>query len=158
MSRLNRGVLNRLRCEDGFSLLEAALVVVFLGVSFVAIAYLYANVTQRALTADLTILATKLAHEKMEEVVQQKADGGYASVVSQAASPVQSGSWNFTRAVNVTYVNPADFSTTASDLGYKRVDVTVAWGSGAIRQVVLTTLLTNMIPSAVVGTGYTPCP
>lgn len=147
-----------LRGSRGFTLLEAVLTIVFMGVSFLGLAYLFGNVTQQALKSDLSVLATKLAREKLEEVVQVKADSGYAAVVSQAPETVASGAWSFTRQVGVQYVDPADFSASAANTGYKRVDVTVAWGSGAGRSVTLTTLVTDMVPSEVVGTGYATCP
>lgn len=142
----------------GFTLLEAVLVVVFMGVSFLGLAYLFGNVTQQALKSDLSVLATKLAREKLEEVVQLKADSGYAAVTSQGPESVTSGAWSFTRQVGVQYVDPADFSASAANTGYKQVDVTVSWGGGAGRSVTLTTLVTDMVPSAVVGTGYATCP
>lgn len=142
----------------GFTLLEAVLIIVFVGVSFLGLSLLFGNLTQQALKSDLSVLATKLAREKMEEIVQLKADNGYAAVVSQAPATVTSGAWSFTRQVQVQYVDPADFSATAANTGYKQVDVSVAWGSGAGRSVTLTTLVTDMVPSGVVGTGYAPCP
>ena len=145
------------RRQRGFSLVEAVLVIVFLAVSFLGLAYLFGNVTQQALKADLTVLATKLAREKMEEVVQRKADSGYSAVVSQSAASVQSGAWTFTRTVTVQYLDPSTFVTTGADTGYKRVEVSVSWGAGSGQSVTLTTLVTNMVPSSVVGTGYAEC-
>ncbi len=146
------------RNATGFSLLEAVLTIVFMGVSFLGLAYLFGNVTQQALKADLSVLATKLAREKLEEIVQLKADSGYAAVGNQGPETVSSGAWSFTRQVAVQYVNPADFSATAVNTGYKQVEVAVSWGSGAGSSVTLTTLVTDMVPSQVTGTGYAPCP
>jgi len=58
----------------GFTLIEAMLVMIVIGIAFFGFGFLFGNVTQQALKADLTILATKLAREKIEEVVQTKAD------------------------------------------------------------------------------------
>ena len=143
----------------GFTLIEAVLIMTIIASSFLGFGYLFGNVDQEALKADLTILATKLAKERMEELIQTKADSGYAAIsVGTTSTPVTSGTWNFTRVVTVSYVNPADFSSSASDTGYKKVLITVSWGAGTGASVALTTLMTNMVPSAVVGPGYPACP
>lgn len=143
-------MIAQLRCRHkGFTLIEALLVIIVIGIAFFGLSWLYGNVTQNALTSDLTILATKLAREKMDEISQTKADSGYAAIVAQAAAQATSGTWTFTRQVAVSYVNPADMSASGSDTGYKRVDVMVSWGTGVSNQVTLTTLFTNMVPSSV---------
>lgn len=145
----------------GFSLIEAMLVMMIIGIAFFAFGFLFGNITQEAVKADLTVVATKLAREKMEEIVQQKADAGYTAVVSEAPQTVTSGGWSFTRSVVVTPVNPntSSFDEIGSDTyGYKKVVVSVSWGAGSGESVALTTLVTDMVPSAVTGPGYPACP
>lgn len=142
----------------GFSLFESVLVIVMVGVTFLAFGYVFGSIDQEALKADLTVLASKLAREKMEEVIQLKADSGYAAVSAESSTTVTSGSWQFTRQVDVEFVNPADFSSSVSDTGYKRVEVIVSWGGGSGESVTLTSLVTDMVPSAVTGSGLPPCP
>ena len=144
--------------HNGFSLIEAVLVMLVIASAFLGFGYLFGNLDQQALKTDLTVLATKLAKEKMEGIIQQKADAGYAAVSSEGAVVVPSGSWNFTRSVAVSYVNAADMSSSIPDTGYKKVEVLVSWGAGGGTSVRLTTLVTNMVPSAVVGPGYPACP
>ena len=147
------------RGKKGFSLIEAVLVMVVVGIAYFGFGLLFGNVTQEALKADLTVLASKLAREKMDEIIQIKADSGYASVVNQAPAAVPSGTWSFTRQVVVGYVNPADMSSSVTDTGYKKVEIDVSWGVGAGKSIALTTLVSNMVPSAVHGSGgYTFCP
>lgn len=143
---------------NGFSLLEAVLVMLIISIAFFGFGYLYGNIDQEALKADLTVLATKLAKEKMEEVIQTKADSGYASVSSQTALPASSGAWTFQRMVNTSFVNPADFSVSPTDTGYKKVEVVVSWGAGGGESITLTTLVTDMVPSTVVGPNLPQCP
>lgn len=143
----------------GFTLIEAVLIMVIMAVAFLGFGFLFGNVTQRALQTDLTVLATKLARQKMDEVMQTKADSGYAAVASSAPSSVSSGTWNFTRQVDANYVNSSDFSSSAIDTGYKKVVVTVSWGSGTGEAISLTALLTDMVPADVEGPGgLPPCP
>ncbi len=146
----------------GFTLIEAVLIMAVIGTAFFGFGYLFGNLDQEALTADLTVLATKLAREKIEEVVQTKADGGaggYALVVDEGAATVTSGSWSFTRSVDTTYVNPGDVSSSIIDTGYKKVEVVVSWGADSGESVTLTSMVTDMVPSAVSGVGgFTPCP
>ena len=135
--------------NNGFSLIEAVLIMVIVGVAFFGFGFLFGNLNQTALEADLTVLATKLARVKMEEVVQVKADGGaagYSSVSSEGAVSVNSGAWSFSRSVDVSFVNPSDFSSSVLDTGYKKVVVLVSWGPDAGESISLTTLLTNIVP------------
>jgi type II secretory pathway pseudopilin PulG len=148
----------QVRNRKGFSLIEAVLVVMVVAASYIGFGFLYGNITQQALKADLTVLAVKLAREKMDEIIQTKADSGYASVISQAAQNVTSGSWTFSRSVAVSYLNPTDFSASLSDTGYKKILIMVSWGAGAGDSISLTTMVTNMVPSAVAGVGGGTCP
>jgi prepilin-type N-terminal cleavage/methylation domain-containing protein len=140
-----------LRKARGFTLIEAVLVMIVVSIAFLGFGYLFGNLDQEALKADLTVLATKLAKEKVEEIFQEKADSGYAGITSESAATVNSGSWAFTRSIQVGYVNPADLSNAVSDTGYKKVTVDVAWGGGIGESISITTLVTDMVPSAVVG-------
>ncbi len=144
----------------GFTLIEAMLVMIVIGTAFFGFGFLFGNMDQQALKADLTVLAAKLAKQKVEEVLQQKADSGYAAVSSQSPQTVASGAWQFTRAVNVSFVNPTTFANSVSDTGYKKVEVVVSWGAGAGESVSLTTLVTNMVPDDVSGGGggFPSCP
>jgi len=144
--------------KKGFSLIEAVLIMMMVGSAFFGFGYLFGNVDQEALNADLTVLAAKLARERMEEIIQTKADSGYAAVVDEAAASVSSGSWNFTRSVDATYVNPSDFSNSGSDTGYKKVEITVSWGVDSGESITLTTMATNMVPGDVQGIELPPCP
>ncbi|MBT3182319.1 MAG: type II secretion system protein [Deltaproteobacteria bacterium] len=146
----------------GFTLIEAVLIMAVVGSAFFGFGYLFGNLDQEALTADLSVLATKLAREKIEEVFQTKADGGaggYALVVDEGSATVTSGAWSFSRTVDTTYVSPGDFSPSLIDTGYKKVEVVVSWGVDAGESVTLTSMVTDMVPSAVAGAGgFTPCP
>jgi len=148
-----------LRDVKGFTLIEAILVMVVVGIAFFGFGFLFGNLNQEALKADRTILATNLAKAKIEEVMQEKADSGYGSISSESVVTVNSGSWAFTREVTVSYLNPTDLSTSLSDTGYKRINVEVGWGAGAGESIEMTTMVTDMVPSAVVGSGGFPsCP
>lgn len=149
------------RKNRGFTLIEAMLVMVVIGTAFFGFGFLFGNMSQQALKSDLSILATKLAKEKLEEVMQQKADSGYASVSSASPQSVMSGTWQFSRRVNVSYVDPTTFANSIVDTGYKKVEAVVSWGVAAGESVTLTTLVTNMVPSAISGGGgggFPSCP
>jgi prepilin-type N-terminal cleavage/methylation domain-containing protein len=143
--------------KKGFTLIEAVLVMMLVAVAYFGFGLLFGNVEQNALQSDLTVLAVKLAREKMETIVHTKAYSGYSAVVSEPPATVPSGSWNFTVGVNVSNVNP-DMSQAATDTGYKKVVVTSSWGAGAGDSIALTTLVTNMSPQGVHGIGYGQCP
>lgn len=150
-------MMKRQMGRKGFSLIEALLVMIVIAIAFFGFGFLYGNITQQALTVDLTLVATKLAREKLDQTIQLKADSGYSAVTTQASEAVTSGSYSFTRRVEVDYLSPDDFSAAAYDTSYKRVRVVVSWGEAAGESVTLTTMVTNMIPSAVPSLGFTQC-
>lgn len=139
-------MLRRIKSDKGFTLIEAVLTMVLIGIAFFSFGFLFGNIEQEALTSDLTILATKLGREKMEMLMQEKAEDGYSSIVDEAAVTVSSGNWDFERSVDTQYVNASDLSDAVINTGYMRVDVTVAWGVDAGESITLTTLMTNVTP------------
>ena len=74
---------------------------------------------------------------------------------------MSSGAWLFSRSVNVTYVDSTTFADSVADTGYKKVEAVVSWGGAAGESVTLTTLVTDMVPSAIPGGGgggFPSCP
>lgn len=144
--------------KRGFTLIEALLIMTIIGASFFGLGLIFSNIDQQALSSDLTVMATQLARERMEEVIAVKASGGYSSLSSEGPTAVTSGEWDFSRSVVVSYISPSDFSTSFADTGYKRVVIQVDWGSGSGQSISLQTILTDQVPSAIVGGGYAACP
>lgn len=130
----------------GFTFVEAIISILIIGASFMGFGYVLSNTTQTSLTADLSVVATGLARDKMEQVIQQKASSGYASINSQGVENLMQGAWDFTREVRVSYVDPATLSVQVADSGYKKVVVDVSWGAGLNSTISLQTLLTNQVP------------
>lgn len=132
--------------QKGFTLIEAIISILIIGVAFMGFGYVLSNMDQNSLTADLSVVATELARDKMEELVAQKANSGYAAVSSQAAQNITQGTWSFSRDVVVSYVDSNTLSSSGFDTGYKKVVVNVSWGAGTGSTVSLQTLLTNQVP------------
>lgn len=148
---------NTISKNGAFTLIEAMLVMVIVAITFLGFGYLFGNISQSSITEDITIVAIKLARDKMDEVIAHKADGGYDVIASEGQTAITVGSWPFERQTAVTYINPTTFVTSGSDTGYKKVVVGVSWGVLPGQSVALTTLVGDSIPSGV-GGGYAQCP
>jgi type II secretory pathway pseudopilin PulG len=135
----------------GFTLLEAVLIMFIIGSAFFSFGYLFGNLDQEALDADLTVIATKVARQKLEQLIQTKADSGYAAITNSGPTTVTVGTWNFTLQVTTSSVNPSDMSASVVETGYKKVVISVSWAAGGGNSISLTTLFGNMVPSAVPG-------
>ena len=136
-----------IRCNHkGFTLIEAIISILIIGVAFMGFGYVLSNMDQSSLTADLSVVAAELARDKMEELVAQKANSGYAAVTSQASQSITQGTWDFSRDVVVSYVDANTLSASGVDTGYKKVVVNVSWGAGSGSTISLQTLFTNQVP------------
>lgn len=96
------------RGQSGASLMEAIMVVVFLGVAFVAVLQVMSSSLEHSVDNEVRTRAIALAEEKMEQVVGDKNGRGYGYLVN-ANYPVESdasGNRGFSRSVAIT-----DYST-----------------------------------------------
>jgi len=132
--------------QRGFTLIELALTIVIIAVGLFGMMVLFDNVTRGAMEGDLNIISVYLGREKMERIVFDKVNGGYnyVSMVNYPASEnVSVGNNNFIRDLSIYEVSKQDLMTPISSSGFKRVDVTVRWGTGPLQRVTLSTVLTN---------------
>lgn len=131
--------------RQGFSALEALFAVMLLGLGFYGFLTMFSNTTSDTINDEYALVASRLASEKIEQLVANKASTGYASISNGTfAENVNHNSQSFTRKTVIRYVDAGDLTTTSvADTGYKRVDVDVEWDAGTTQNVSFSTLLTD---------------
>lgn len=130
----------------GFTLIETLLTVVIIAVGLFGLMVLYYNATRNVMEGDINLMATFLARERMEQLISDKVNNGYASVTNSqyvTTSSVSVGNHFFTRSFNIYEVDGSDLTTPLDSSGYKRIDMTVSWGASVGQSLTLSTLLTN---------------
>lgn len=123
----------------GFTLIEVLMVIVLLGIVGTTILLFFAG-TGQAPNATLTTQATMLVEEKLEEIIADKKNGGFASIAAVAPAALPAPFDRFTRQVEVICVDEADLDAsggtmpncTDSDILAKRVRVEVSWAGGSV--------------------------
>ena len=131
--------------NNGFTLIELLLTIVVITAGLLGIMSLFENATRGAVLADVNVIAVDLAHEKLERIVLDKWKNGYVAL-NQTLYPDETftGDYSiFTRQTQVSEVANTDFTTLSVGSGYKRVDVTVKWGTTASQRITVPTVLAN---------------
>jgi prepilin-type N-terminal cleavage/methylation domain-containing protein len=128
-----------------FTIIELMLTMVIISVGMLGIMTLFENASRGALQADLNGVALGLVREKLEWVVVDKVRDGYAWVDNSKYSTESfSGDYSvYSRTTNIYEVSSSDLATSEVGSGYKRVDVTVSWGTGPSNRLMLSTLLSS---------------
>jgi len=134
------------RHKNGFTLIEVLLTVVILAVGLFGLMILYYNSTRNIMEGDINLMASFLVRERLEQLIGDKVNNGYASLTNASyttTSTVSVGNHFFTRSFNIYEVNKTDLSTPLVGSGYKRIDMTVSWGMIAGQNITVSTLLTD---------------
>ena len=132
-----------LRQSRGITLVELVLTIVVISVGLVGIMVVFENVTRGAMQADINVIASNLAREKIEQIIVDKWRDGYEAVV-QSIYPdenFQDEFSIFTRSTSILEVAGTDLATPQQGSGYKRVEVTVSWGGEPIKHITIPTVL-----------------
>ena len=140
---MNCATTNR---QKGFTLIELALTIVIIAVGLFGMMILFDNVTRGAMEGDLNIISMYLGREKMEKVVFDKVYSGYdyVNMANYASSEaVQIGNNNFIRDLSIYEVSKQDLATPLVDSGFKRIDVTVKWGTTPLQRITVSTVLAD---------------
>lgn len=140
-----RTLIHRMRSRRGFTLVDTILMMLVVGIGVSGLMTYFISINRQAMNSNMTITASVLAQERMDQVVAAKMYQGYNAIVP-ANYPNENLTGNFagyTRMTQIQEVNPADLTTAQAGSGLKRVDVTVQWGPAAAERVVLTTLVTQ---------------
>jgi len=115
-----------IRYKSGFTLIEILLTIAFLFTSLLAVLQVFPTAFGLERINQMRSQAVLLAQAKIEAINSQ----GYQTVAvgevfeSALASPFEL----FSRRTKITYVD-GNLQTSASDVGLKKIEITVAWQS-----------------------------
>lgn len=131
--------------QKGFSLVEAVLSSVVLGVGLLAGLLVFENASANTLYSDFTTIATQTANQKIEEIMADKESLGYAGITEgdypdeELTSP-----YVLNRDITIYEVSSADYETPEVGSGLKRVEVSVCWNDcSSSHSVTVSTLLAD---------------
>jgi hypothetical protein len=119
--------------RPGATVIELSICIMILGVALPSLITAFANASRQSLEPVGEAIASFLVIERMEEIIatRYRNTSGYDNVTTANfpnESPI-SGFAGFNRTVTVSYVTSA-LASSGSDVGYKKVRVTVTWESG----------------------------
>lgn len=142
-------VIKRLRQRAqntrGFTLVDTILMMVVVGIGVSGLMAYFISVNRQAMNSNMTVAASVLAQERIDQVVAAKVYQGYNFVVA-ANYPNENlgGAFaGYSRTTQIQEVNPADLTTAQVGSGLKRIDITVQWSAAPADRVILTTLVTQ---------------
>lgn len=131
----------------GFTLIEAVITLVLISGGIVGILHLFQQNVRSANEMELTVAATYLAQERLEQMIQDKKYRGFAYTIA-ANYPASEdlaalGYPGYTRTINILEVRDNNLTSPAPPpgSGYKRVTVAVQVAGGDT--VTLETILTE---------------
>lgn len=138
-------VYRLLKSQKGFTFLEAILTTTLLSFGFWGGYAIFQNAIHHTVAQDFRLIATELASEKIELITADRTFQGFYSITTAnyPAETLQGDFSGFTRSVQITEVNPANFTSPQSGSGYKRIDVLVNWGNAANESVIISTVLSD---------------
>ena len=131
--------------QRGFSFIEALFALVILSFGFVGILSLYSMMDTNTGNDEMKLIASKLASEKVEQILASKASVGYENISTGTSSEqISYDSLSFQRQTSVNFVIGSDLKTiSGSDTGFKRIDVTLNWNNGSSQSVSVMSLISN---------------
>lgn len=135
-----------LKSNAGFTFIDAILTMLIVGIGLSGLMSYFVSVNRQTMNGDMTITASVLAQERLDQLVADKMYQGYNFIINgnypspeNLADPFA----GYTRSTTVTEVDPADMSTAMPGSGLKKVDIAVSWGANLNERVQLTTLVTS---------------
>ncbi len=134
-----------LRSRKGISFIESILALLILSLGIFAYISLFAEMSTATIEDELASTASRLANQKLEEVLATKANLGYAQVnLGTTTENITYANHAYVRQTSINYVSVSDLQTlSGSDTGIKKVDVTVSWSDRSTRQIQLTSVVAN---------------
>jgi len=132
--------------KKGFTLIEVVLTILIISIGLFGMMVMFDNVTRGAMESDMNVVATYLAREQIEKITYDKVYNGYAWVtLARYTTPenLTIGGSNLVRETSVYEVAKSDLLTAEGGSGFKRIDVTVSWGTGTDQRITEATLLAD---------------
>ncbi|MBZ9572722.1 hypothetical protein KJA17_00800 [Patescibacteria group bacterium] len=110
----------------GFTFLEAVVAILVLTLGIVAVLQVFPLALNIEKLSQMETQGTLLCQEKMEEITSRVYQD--VAVGIETEDPLSSPFEKFSREAKISYVN-SNLATTTSDLGLKKIEVTVWWKS-----------------------------
>lgn len=131
--------------QKGFSLVEAVLSSVVLGVGLLAGLLVFETAAANTLYSDFTTIATQTANQKLEEIMADKESAGYDAITEgNYADEDLTTPYVLQRDITIYEVSSADLNTAEPGSGLKKVEVFVCWDDCSdSHSVAVTTLLAD---------------
>ena len=111
---------------NGFTLIELLISIFVLSMGIIGVLGLFPISAHIAKSSQMLTIANQLGQAKLEEIVSKPYEEISASTENYGEIP---GFESFKRVTEVAYYDPQNSTTTESDLGIKRVSVSVFWKS-----------------------------
>ncbi len=129
----------------GFSTFDTLLGVLILSFGLIGFIALFSQLNRQSAHDELTLVATNLASEKLEQSMAVKANSGYSAVTNGTTTEsIPYASHTYSRQTVINWVEATDLNTvSASETGYKKIKVTVSWSAGTAQSLKLSSHLTN---------------
>lgn len=131
--------------KKGFTIIEVVIAIGIFGIAVLGIMGYFALSTQFVSYARQTTIASNLAQEVVEETIAQPYDSLTVGNGTRIAFSTDSTNpyYAYQKQLNISYVN-SDLSTSATDLGLKKIEVFVYWqATSGEKNVQMATLLSK---------------
>ncbi|MCP5464154.1 MAG: hypothetical protein H7A33_03925 [Deltaproteobacteria bacterium] len=136
-----RFIKRLLKSNKGFSVVENIMATTIMAVGLMGGMVVMQNSVLSAVQGDQNTVASRLASEKLEQLMADKEFLGY--------DYISDGNYgdetvlNFERSVDIAEVSSDDFATASAGSGLKKVTVEVTWGDADYEAVRVSTLISD---------------
>lgn len=130
----------------GFTLIELILTTMIISIGLFGVLVIFGSSISGVISGDANIVATYLAQEKMEQLISDKVNYGYAYMNNSnytTTEDISYGGYTFTRSFNMYQVQPGNLTTAQSNSGYTRINLTISWGGGSTEHLDISTLVAS---------------
>lgn len=131
--------------NKGFSFFELVLAIVLLSVGLFGGMVVFENASLKHTSNDTRVIGSKLATEKLEQILADKTFKGYSYIIAAnyPNETLTGGYAGYSRSTTITEVAASDLTTTSAGSGYKRVDVTTTWGTISSDNLTISSVVTS---------------
>ena len=126
--------MSRIRNSRGVTLVELVLTIVIVSFGLIGLMIIFENATRGVMQADLNVIASNLAHEKLEQIIVDHWRDGYAELDGADYPPenFQDEFSVFTRSTTIEEVSGDDFTTPEPTRERTRIGQVVLEGTGTM--------------------------
>lgn len=140
-----RSVQLHLCNQRGLTLMEGIFAVTLISFGMMGFLWFFQQLNQVSVNSEMSLVASRLASERVEQVLADRAVNGYDSViVGESEEVVNYNNMDYLRTTLTNFVDANDLQTiTVNDTGFKRVVVSVDWNAGDPQQIQMVSVLSD---------------